>query len=55
MAQDGYTSSRPDASTRLPRMVKVPHRNTTECQYTKENPADPACAGCCHQKGEQPK
>lgn len=46
MAQDGYTASRPDADTRTPRMVKVPHRLTTDCQYTKHNPNDPQCAGC---------
>ena len=48
MAQDGYTSSRPDADTRLPRMVKVPHTMTRECQYTKQNPTDAGCAGCAH-------
>ena len=46
MAQDGYTSSKPDADTRTPRMVKVPHVMTTDCQYTKHNPNDPQCAGC---------
>lgn len=50
MAQDGYTASRPDADTHTPRMVKVNHTMTRDCQYTKQNPKDPQCAGCEHQK-----
>jgi len=50
-AQDGYwPMSKPEAGTRLPRIVQVPHRNTTDCQYTKLNPTDQACQGCKHQQ-----
>lgn len=50
-AQDGYWQmSKPEAGTRLPRIVRIPHRNTTDCQYTQLNPTDPGCAGCNHQK-----
>ncbi len=53
-AQDGYhPMSKPEAGTRLPRIVQIPHRNTTDCQYTQLNPTDPGCAGCCHQKTTQ--
>ena len=50
-AQDGYWQmSKPEAGTRLPRIVQIPHRNTTDCQYTQLNPTDPGCAGCNHHK-----
>ena len=49
-AQNGYwPMSKPEAGTRLPRIVQVPHRNTTDCQYTKHNPTDAGCTGCNHQ------
>lgn len=49
--QDGYwPTSRPDAGTRLPRIVQIPHVMTRDCQYTKHNPTDPGCAGCKHQQ-----
>jgi hypothetical protein len=50
-AQDGYhPMSKPEAGTRLPRIVQIPYRNTTDCQFTRLNPNDPGCAGCTHQK-----
>jgi hypothetical protein len=36
--------------SRLPRIVRIPHQMTTDCQFTKLNPEDPGCAGCNHQK-----
>lgn len=33
---------------RIPKVVMVPHRNTTDCQYTKTNQSDPKCFGCSH-------
>ena len=51
--QDGYLPpSRPDAGTRLPRIVQIPHVMTRDCQYTQHQPQDERCAGCCHQKKE---
>ena len=32
------------------KLVMVPHRNTTDCQYTKQNTTDDGCTGCCHQE-----
>lgn len=32
------------------KVVMVPYRNTTDCQYTKHNPTDPGCTGCRHQE-----
>ena len=52
MAQDGYTLSRQDADTRRPRMVKVMHTMTRDCQYTKQNPTDAGCTGCNHQRNQ---
>ncbi len=50
-AQDGYhPMSKPEAGTRLPRIVQIPHVMTTDCQFTRLNPEDPGCAGCNHQK-----
>lgn len=46
MAQDGYTSSRPDSDTRTPRMVKVPHVMSRDCMYSKLNQEDEGCYGC---------
>ncbi len=40
---------KPEAGTRLPRIVQIPHVMTTDCQFTKHNPTDPGCAGCNHQ------
>lgn len=42
--------SKPEANTRLPRIVQIQHVMTRECQYTKLNPDDPQCAGCTHKK-----
>jgi hypothetical protein len=52
LSQDGYTSSRPDANTRLPRMVKTPHVLTRDCQYTKTElgQKDAGCINCKHRK-----
>lgn len=55
-AQDGWhPMSKPEAATRLPRIVLIPHVMTRDCQYTGENPNDAGCAGCQHQQatGEQ--
>ncbi len=53
-AQDGYWQmSKPEAGTRLPRIVQIPHVMTTDCQFTRLNPEDPGCTGCCHQKTTQ--
>lgn len=53
-AQNGYwPMSKPEAGTRLPRVVQVPHVMTRDCQYTQHQPQDERCAGCCHQKVEQ--
>lgn len=41
--------SKPEAGTRLPRIVQIPHQMTRECQYTKHNPTDAGCTGCNHQ------
>lgn len=46
-AQDGYHQN---MASRIPRMVQVPHRNTTDCQFTKLNPNYAGCTGCCHQE-----
>ena len=49
--QDGWhPMSKPEASTRLPRIVQIPHVMTRECQYTKLNPNDPQCKDCVHQQ-----
>lgn len=49
-AQNGYwPASKPEAGTRLPRIVQIPHVMTRDCQYTKHNPTDAGCAGCNHQ------
>ncbi len=41
--------SKPEAGTRLPRIVQIPHVMTTDCQFTKHNPTDAGCTGCNHQ------
>lgn len=52
-AQNGYwPMSKPEAGTRLPRVVQVPNVMTRDCQYTQHQPQDERCAGCCHQKKE---
>lgn len=52
-AQDGYwPMSKPDAASRLPRIVQIPHVMTRECQYTLHNPTDAGCTGCKHQSKE---
>lgn len=49
-AQDGYhRMSKPEAGTRLPRIVQIQHVMTRDCQYTKHNPSDAGCTGCNHQ------
>ena len=52
MAQDGYTSSKPDSDSRLPKMVKVPHVMTRDCQYTltELGKVDSKCNHCKHKK-----
>lgn len=51
-AQDGYQPMSSDkATSRLPRIVKVPHVMTRDCQYSKHT-TDARCAGCCHQQKE---
>lgn len=45
IVQDGWWM---DGTTRYPRMVSVPVPMTKDCQYTRLNPADPACTGCRH-------
>lgn len=50
-AQDGYhRMSKPEAGTRLPRIVQIPHVMTRDCQYTKLNPTDAGCTDCCHRE-----
>lgn len=49
-AQDGYIDAVKSAGgepTRLPRVVQVPHRMSTTCQYDK-SATDAGCAGCQH-------
>lgn len=45
--QDGWYM---DGVTRTPRMVYVPHRMSTECQYSRDpmgyGQQDPRCEGC---------
>lgn len=45
--QDGYTHS-PNATTRLPKMVKVPFGMEMTCQYTQTTLGriDESCNGC---------
>ena len=52
-AQDGYhPMSKPEAASRLPNIIKVPHVMTSECQYTKTElgQTDPKCVDCKHKE-----
>jgi hypothetical protein len=48
MVQDGWTQSKPEASSRLPRMVATPFRMSQLCEYrhTDLGKADARCVGC---------
>lgn len=52
-AQDGWieqplgsAETAQGVTTRIPRIVQVPHVMTTECQYSIHTRADPKCEGC---------
>lgn len=47
--QDGWYRSTLSA-TRYPKMSYAPFVMSTKCKY--DNPNDPHCAGCQHQKGD---
>lgn len=49
-AQDGYHAN---TTSRVQRLVQIPHVMTRDCQYTKQEPGDQRCAGCCHQQKDQ--
>lgn len=55
-AQDGYYPSEPGMPpARIQRMVEVPHRMTTGCQYTLDplvGMHDEKCKGCVWRKPE---
>jgi hypothetical protein len=51
--QDGWIESRLVPDVRLPRMVEVPFRGSSSCNYTTTElgQVDERCAGCCHADG----
>lgn len=48
IAQDGQVYLR-DFKAIATASTVVEHKNTTDCQYTRQAPADPGCQGCKHQ------
>lgn len=55
VVQDGWFM---DGVTRTPRMISVPHRMTTECQYSRDpmglGQQDPGCHGCRWRAAQNP-
>lgn len=45
VAQAGWKTIEGDPPTREPIWKNIPHRNTTDCQYSLHRD-DPGCAGC---------
>ena len=52
MVQDGYSQSKPTATSRLDKMVEIPFTMSQDCQFTKSNlgKTDPKCNNCERQK-----
>jgi len=53
VAQAGWQNKR-STSTRTPEYVEVQHAMSQDCKYSESTP-DTRCAGCVHNKQENPQ